>query len=114
MLKQLTRKDPETLWLVWRDGHEGPVSLKTLRDRCPCAECSGEKILLRTVVPPAPDLTTPGRYELSGATPVGSYALQLSWRDGHTTGIYTWEHLRSLCECPACVRGESTEGRNDG
>jgi DUF971 family protein len=27
---------------------------------------------------------------------VGSYALQPTWSDGHTTGIYTWELLRAL------------------
>jgi DUF971 family protein len=28
---------------------------------------------------------------------VGNYALQPSWDDGHSTGIYTWEYLRYLC-----------------
>ena len=33
---------------------------------------------------------------------VGRYALNISWADGHDTGIYTFELLRSLCECQLC------------
>jgi len=29
---------------------------------------------------------------------VGNYALKIRWSDGHDTGLYTWEHLRRLCE----------------
>jgi DUF971 family protein len=30
---------------------------------------------------------------------VGNYALQLTWADGHNSGIYSWEYLRELCPC---------------
>ena len=30
--------------------------------------------------------------------PVGHYALQLVFDDGHDTGIYSWSYLRELCE----------------
>jgi DUF971 family protein len=79
------------------------VSLQTLRNSCPCAGCSGEQILLKEYVPPPADLSTPGRYVLAGAEPVGNYALKFSWEDGHNQGIYTWEHIRSLCECETCT-----------
>ena len=29
---------------------------------------------------------------------VGNYAIRISFSDGHTTGIYSWEYLRSLPE----------------
>jgi DUF971 family protein len=35
--------------------------------------------------------------------PVGSYALQFFWGDGHSTGIYTWQMLRQACPCPQCL-----------
>jgi DUF971 family protein len=28
---------------------------------------------------------------------VGNYALKIHWSDGHNTGLYTWDHLRRLC-----------------
>lgn len=92
----------ENLTLTWGDGHVGHTSLRTLRDNCPCAGCQGETVLLKTYAPmPTPEL--PGKYKLVGASQVGSYALALSWADGHQTGIYTWESLRSMCECGTCM-----------
>lgn len=35
--------------------------------------------------------------------PVGGYALQFYWSDGHSTGIYTWEMLRTACPCSQCL-----------
>jgi len=29
---------------------------------------------------------------------VGNYALKIRWSDRHDTGLYTWPHLRRLCE----------------
>lgn len=29
---------------------------------------------------------------------VGNYAVKIRWSDGHDTGLYTWAHLRSLCD----------------
>jgi DUF971 family protein len=104
MLKRLRRESGDSVFLTWVDGHEGPVSLKSLRDQCPCAGCSGETVLFQSYVPPEADRTRPGRYELKGAEPVGNYALKLLWGDGHGEGLYTWEHLRSLCECSECLR----------
>jgi len=37
------------------------------------------------------------------ATPVGQYAIQLSFSDGHSTGIYSYEHLRTICPCAECT-----------
>ena len=34
---------------------------------------------------------------LDAATPVGSYAVQFIWNDGHDSGIYTWDYLYDAC-----------------
>ena len=34
--------------------------------------------------------------------PVGNYAIQPEWKDGHHTGLYTWPYLRGLCPCAEC------------
>ncbi len=104
--KQIKQNKPDELFILWDDGHESVISLKTLRDNCPCASCKGETILMHTYVPPLqPEL--PGKYQLVGAEQVGSYALGMTWGDGHRTGIYTWEKLRSLCECAECVKNKA-------
>jgi DUF971 family protein len=33
---------------------------------------------------------------------VGAYALRIFWNDGHSSGIYSWEHLRRICPCDEC------------
>lgn len=33
---------------------------------------------------------------LSGIEPAGNYAIQLTFDDGHDSGLYTWEYLREL------------------
>ena len=40
-------------------------------------------------------------YTMNELNPVGNYALQPVWNDGHDSGIYTWEYLRHLCPEPA-------------
>jgi DUF971 family protein len=102
-LKKFKRTGTERVDLTWDDGHAGQVSLQTLRDACPCAGCTGETVLLHHYAPVPEADPSPLKYSLAGASTVGSYAMQLQWGDGHSTGIYTWEHLRSLCECPKCL-----------
>jgi DUF971 family protein len=99
---QIKQTGESGLIVVWDDGHSGPIALQELRDACPCAECAGETVLFRTYVSPNADKESPGRYTLAAAEPVGGYAIQFTWKDGHNLGIYTWEQLRTLCGCVAC------------
>ena len=40
----------------------------------------------------------PGKYELTSMQTVGNYAIQADWKDGHNTGIYSWDILRAIAE----------------
>ena len=97
---QLTKfkKNPDnyTYHLVFDDGAEADLSVQQLRDNCPCASCQGEQVLLHEYIPVNKMDVSPAGYMLEKAEPVGNYALKLTWRDGHDTGIYTWSHLKSL------------------
>ena len=99
---QVKQINSSELSLLWSDGHKGVTSLGNIRDACPCAGCNGETVLLRSYIPPSVDRNTPGRYDLKGIETVGCYALKFVWGDGHDMELYTWEHLRDLCECPEC------------
>jgi DUF971 family protein len=84
------------LRITWDDQHISVLPIKLLRDECPCAGCKGE-VLFGKVYKPAPiTIFQEGMYELSGITAVGQYAIQLKWKDGHDTGIYSWEYLQAL------------------
>ena len=93
----------EFLAISWEDGHESMLSLKMLREACPCAHCRGEPDLLgRVMMPAQQDQRSDSSYLLAGTSPVGHYGIQLTWGDSHSTGIYTFEHLRRLCDCDIC------------
>ena len=93
---QIKLKNKTNLLLTWEDGSKSQISLKYLRDECPCASCKGETVLLKTYRPPTPTIITPEMYQVKNIEVVGEYAIQITWKDGHNTGIYSWEYLVEL------------------
>ena len=91
-------KPEETLEIDWDDGLRSRYPLSQLREACPCVECRGGHANMGMAHAPDDILKlVPSRsYMITGLSPVGNYALQPSWDDGHETGIYTWEYLRVL------------------
>ena len=96
--KQLKIKESKSLLIIWEDGSQSEISLKYLRDECPCANCKGETILFKTIRPVRVKFDTPGKYEIKNIEVVGGYAAKISWKDGHDTGIYSWEYLKTLVD----------------
>ena len=45
------------------------------------------------------------RWENVTSQPVGRYALRIIWDDGHDSGIYSWDRLRTMCPCEQCAAG---------
>jgi len=93
-----TSADEQRLRIEWADGHVSEYVPRELRLACPCAGCveemTGRPLLDPTAV--GPDIWPLAvRY-------VGRYALRFDFSDGHDTGIYTFELLRSLCRCGNC------------
>ena len=85
----------QELAIQWKDGQETFLSLESLRRACPCAACGGEPDVLGRVDRPQVRYSTES-FRLDGFAPVGGYALQLRWGDGHSTGIYSVAYLRLL------------------
>jgi DUF971 family protein len=88
----------------WKDGHHSEYALQYLRDRCPCAACTGAH-----GTPPAQPSAKPSAFPLYAPVlkmlevePVGNYAIRIKWSDGHSTGIYSYDHLRKICPCSEC------------
>lgn len=86
------------LAIVWDDGREDYFPLEKLRRACPCAMCKGEPDLFGKVYKGPPRVLTPRAFEVAAHRPVGSYALQIDWADGHNDGIYSFETLRRMGE----------------
>jgi DUF971 family protein len=97
----LNKKDKEKAFLEieWNDGTTCQYPLSHLREACPCVECRGGHQYMGMKYAPDNLLTlTPARsYDVLEILPVGNYAIQPVWDDGHDTGIYTWEYLRHIC-----------------
>lgn len=86
------------LAVKWADGSEVFVRLETLRRFCPCAACLGEKDIFGKVYKAPERPYQPGAFEVARLNPVGGYAVQPVWRDGHSTGLYSWEWLRRVAD----------------
>ena len=100
--QKLALVSPEELQIEWSDGHVTKYLVKELRDRCPCATCREkrqEKALdlssdLLPVLSAAETMPT----RIQGMRPIGNYAYSIEFSDGHDTGIYTLEFLRSFAD----------------
>jgi DUF971 family protein len=77
-----------TFEITWSDGTVSIIDHRVLRGYCPCATCQGHGGTI--TYHPGGDL------ELVSISRVGSYALELGWGDGHSSGIYSFEYLRDL------------------
>lgn len=85
------------LQVEWADGHRSVFSFDALRWLCPCAFCRGEAGQPGWL-DSNPTLTAE-QMELSDISLVGHYAVQPVWADGHSSGFYTFVHLRRNCPC---------------
>ncbi len=87
-------KEQRVLELIWSDDDTSHLPFRTVRQNCRCAVCvdelSGKQLLDPETVPL--DL---GLLEVSLC---GNYALRVRWSDTHDSGLFTWNHLRSISD----------------
>jgi DUF971 family protein len=96
--------------ITWADNHSSHYDFPYLREECPCATCnekrgeehrhSGSKPA--PISSPALPMFKP-KIRAQSATQVGNYAVQISFNDGHNTGIFSYDHLRTICPCAECA-----------
>jgi DUF971 family protein len=91
---EVGRANAHDVKIRWDNGRETVYPARFLRMSCPCAGCieemTGRKMLSEDSVPV--DVHPLGIF------PVGRYAIQIQWSDGHQTGIFTWERLYQMAE----------------
>jgi DUF971 family protein len=105
MPKLVKRVNPKQTDITWNDGHFSSYPSWYLRENCMCAECVEEFTGKRKIG----HGNIPSTVERIDVSPVGNYALNFEWSDGHGTGIYTFEYLRNLCPCTQCLPDGLTE-----
>ena len=85
------RRAAQELRAEFDDGATGSVSFRQLRENSPSAEVQGHGSGPKPPQPPVPEDIT-----VLKAEPVGRYAVRLFFSDGHSSGLYTWQQIRSL------------------
>ncbi len=90
----------EELAIRWADGTESFIPLAALRRACPCAGCQGERDVLGQLHKGPDRPLTPASFRLLRIVPVGGYALQPIWADGHDSGLYTFDYFRRIADQP--------------
>lgn len=88
----ITLGPPDTITVVWRDGRTDVLRARDVRLACRCARCVDE-MTGRPLLDPA---SVPADLAALERKPVGNYATQFLWSDGHRTGLYPHELLRAL------------------
>jgi DUF971 family protein len=95
--------------ITWADGHSSHYDFAFLRDECPCATCNDERERKRSASSgPASSAAAvlpmfKPKVTARTANAVGNYAINIAFNDGHSTGIYSYDHLRQICPCPDCA-----------
>jgi DUF971 family protein len=91
----------------WKDGHHSQYGLTYLRDKCPCAGCTGAHgTAPRQPAPVEPFPMFQPALKMLGVEQIGNYAIRIDWSDGHKAGIYSWDHFRRICPCAECQVGQ--------
>lgn len=84
------RQKSRVLDIDFSDGRSFSLSFEFLRVFSPSAEVRGHG--------PGQEVLQTGKrnVDIVSLDPVGSYAVQPTFSDGHATGIYAWDYLYSL------------------
>ena len=104
----LSKTEDRKLTIEWSDGFSQTVSFRTLRDNCRCANCIDKRMeSLKEDAEGNPKLsnelpvlsaaeTLP--LDITEMHPIGNYAYNIHFSDGHSAGIFTYELLRSTVD----------------
>ncbi len=95
----LERLDARQLLIRWSDGRRLSYRVSQLRDECPCATCrerrAAEANRPATLLPVL-NAQEARPVEILAMKPVGNYAYNIEFNDGHNSGLFTFDLLLSL------------------
>jgi DUF971 family protein len=81
--------DRSRLRLEWSNGEQAEVLAENLRGACRCAWCTRARIDGNFGAPL-------DAIAIDRLMPIGDYAVNIAFSDGHNRGIYPWPYLRLL------------------
>ena len=86
-------KPGKDIYIKWDNGSSSEISLRKLRELCPCATCmTFREKQGKEFIP----IFNENKLKITNIKQIGSYAIQITWKDGHNTGIYEFTFLKNL------------------
>lgn len=82
--------------IKFEDESEGYIPMDSLRSLSPSAETQGERDLMGEQISPDQKGRDFSGVNVTGWAPVGGYAIQFTFSDGHNTGIYSFDYLKEI------------------
>ena len=96
--KHIEQISDTVITIKWSDDHESIYFANHLRKNCPCAACENLRKSLQDKA-----FLNMDDIKISNWEKLGRYAISFHFSDGHSTGIYVYEYLHSLCQCDICT-----------
>ncbi len=93
--------EQKKLLIIWEDETECLLELRELRKRCPCATCLAERDKQSKMYIP---LFAENQISVRAINHVGNYAVQITWNDGHNSGIYEYKFLKKFSETMSVLK----------
>ena len=105
----LQRQGEAGLVIQWSDGSRTQYTAAQLRSACPCATCkekhgpsgpasdegSGSRAGMAKSLPVL-SMAEARPLAIQGMRPVGNYAYNIAFSDGHDSGLYTFDYLLAI------------------
>ncbi len=95
----IDRNSTASIVIKWSDGATLQYLAGDLRSKCPCATCREKKSAETNKKPlslPVLSLAEAQPLRIEGMRPVGNYAYNILFSDGHDSGIFTMDFLREV------------------
>jgi len=99
--------DRSRLRLSWPNGDEAQLCAEHLREKCRCAWCTRARI-------DGSFTATFDGVTIERLTPIGDYAINIAFSDGHARGIYPWPYLQLLARGALEAREGTAAAPHDG
>jgi len=77
------------LAVTWENGASSTIAAGVLRRACRCAACTAARATGKPVAGES-DVA------ITAVEPIGGYAINIAFSDGHARGVYPWPFLREL------------------
>ena len=90
----------EEMRIKWANGDESFIRLAKLRKACPCAGCKGEMDVMGNLYKGPDRPYKLSSFRIRSIQYIGDYAIQPTWEDDHSTGLFAFDYLRAVADSP--------------